>query len=218
MLKKLIAITALLFASVTPVHAEDLSWYNRTISWEDTAPLHNHPVAYAFSEGSGKPCSGDWSTTCDPNTGYVEVNNFLPLCDSAEGSDKRLDCLDNVYVDLNGMQVKGLPIDNQVSIWDIYGFSAKPELGISKAVPFGIYKFPGLSHAKGDLFMVYPFSSKGFNIGTKSVNKSSADQTRYTFFIAPTYQDMSKASCSFLNTPDGRCWLTGSFLTNTRFT
>jgi hypothetical protein len=218
MLKKAIAVAVLIFASVTPVQAEDLSWYNRTISWEDTAPLHNHPVAYAFSAGSGNPCSGDWSTSCDPKVGYVEVNNFLPLCDSVEGSDKRLDCLDSVYVDLNGTQVKGVPIANQVSIWDVYGFSAKPELGISKAVPFGIYKFPGLSHAKGDLFMVYPFSSKGFNIDSKPGNKSTADQTRYTFFIAPTFQDTSKVFCSFLNTPDGRCWLTGSFLTNTRFT
>lgn len=211
MIKKAIAIVALLAASIAPASAEDLSYLNRTISWEDTAPFHDSPVAYSYSGGTGNPCTGGWSTSCDPSIGNIQIVNFLPICGSSDGSDRRVDCLVDVYLDLNGVKVKGEPLPNQISIWDAYAFNTKPEFGIAKSSPSLIYKFPGLSHSKGDLFMVYPLSSK-------FVNKGIVGETRYTFLIAPAFQESSKFTCERLKTPGGLCWVSGSFLTDTRFT
>ena len=211
MFKKAIAIAALLFTSITPLHAEDLSYLNRWISWADNAPFLDSPVAYLGAGGAYTPCTGGWSTSCDPSVGDIRVVNFLPICGTSDGSDKRIDCLEDVYVELNGIKVKGEPVPNQISTWDAYTFNAKPEFGIAKSSPSLIYKFPGLSHSKGDLFMVYPFSAK-------FVNKGTVGETRYTFLIAPTFQESSQFTCERLKTPGGVCWVSGSFLTDTRFT
>ena len=66
MFKKVLAVTALLFASVTPVNAEDLSYLNRTISFEDSIVVIDSPVLYSMSGGTGTPCDGGWSAKCDP--------------------------------------------------------------------------------------------------------------------------------------------------------
>ena len=211
MFKKVIAVAVLLFASVTPVQAEDLSYLGRVISWEDTAPFHDYPVAYSFSGGSGNPCDGGWSATCDPSVGNVQVVNFLPVCDSADGSDKRLDCVESVYADVNGVKVKGERVVSPVGVWNAYAFTAKPEFGIAKSSPILIYKFPGLSHDKGDNFMVDPFS-------TKSVNKGVVGETQYTFLIAPAVQTSSQDLCGFIDASAGYCWKSGSFLSDTGFT
>ena len=208
MFKKVLAITALLFASVTPVHAEDLSYLNRTIGWSDTTSSYNYPVAYG---GSGTPCSEGWSTTCDPSTGNIFITNFLPLCESTDGSDKRLDCLDSVYVDLNGTKVKGELAPNQSGIWDTYGFNAKPEYGIAKASPIRIYKFSGLRHDKGDLFMVSALAEK-------RVIKGVVDWSDYTFLITPTFEPSDpglRDECRLI--PNGLSLCSGSFERNTKF-
>lgn len=201
----------LLAASISPASAEDLSYLNRWISWADNAPFLDSPVAYLGAGGAYTACTGGWSTSCDPSAGDIRVVNFLPICGTSDGSDKRIDCLEDVYVDLNGIKVKGEPVPNQISTWDLYEFNAKPEFGIAKSSPSLIYKFPGLSHSKGDLFMVYPFSAK-------FVNKGVVGETRYTFLIAPAIQESSKFTCERLKTPGGLCWVSGSFLTDTRFT
>lgn len=211
MFKRAIAIVVLLAASISPASAEDLSYLNRWISWADNAPFLDSPVAYLGSGGAYTPCNGGWSTSCDPSIGDIRLVNFLPICGTPDGSDKRIDCLEDVYVDLNGIKVKGEPLPDQISTWDAYTFSAKPEFGIAKSSPSLIYKFPGLSHSKGDLFMVYPFSAK-------FVNKGVVGETRYTFLIAPTFQESSQFTCERLKTPGGLCWASGSFLTDTRFT
>ena len=211
MFKRAIAVAVLLAASVSPASAEDLSYLNRWISWADNAPFLDSPVAYLGAGGAYTPCTGGWSTSCDPSVGDIRVVNFLPICGTPDGSDKRIDCLEDVYVDLNGIKVKGEPVPNQIGTWDLYEFNAKPEFGIAKSSPSRIYKFPGLSHPKGDLFMVYPFSAK-------FVNKGVVGETRYTFLIAPAFQESSQFTCERLKTPSGLCWVSGSFLTDTRFT
>lgn len=211
MFKRAIAIVVLLAASVAPASAEDLSYLNRWISWADNAPFLDSPVAYQGDGGGYTPCTGGWSTSCDPSVGDIRIANFFPICGTPDGLDKRLDCLEDVYVDLNGKKVKGGPLSDQVSTWDSYTFSAKPEFGIAKSSPSLIYKFPGLSHAKGDLFMVHLSS-------VKFVKKGIVGETRYTFLIAPTFQESGKFTCERLKTPSGLCWVSGSFLTDTRFT
>lgn len=207
MLKKILAIALVLVLGSTTANAEDLSFLNRTISWEDSSGLQQSPLIYS----SGNPCNGGWSTICDPATDNLQIINFLPLCDTPEGFDSRLDCLESVYVEQNGKQIKGERVQNLVGIWSAYGFSAKPEYGIAKSSSFQIYKFPGITHDKGDLFMVYPFSSK-------TISKGNVGDIEYTFLIAPTYQERTQYPCDYLETPGGLCWLTGSFVTDTRFT
>ncbi len=209
MFKKVLAVTALLFASVTPVHAEDLSYINRTISFEDSIVVIDSPVLYSISGGAGTPCDGGWSAKCDPSVG-ISLENFMPLCDSADGKDIRLDCLDSVEAEVDGRKIIGVPVTNQVSYWERYGFEAKPEFGIAKSTPFQIYKFAGLKHANGDLFQVKVLKSNLIKPGV-------IDPRRYTFLIAPTYQEKQGFDCSFLKTPGGLCWKTGSFESNTRF-
>jgi hypothetical protein len=211
MFKRAIAIAVLLAASISPASAEDLSYLNRWISWADNAPFLDSPVAYLGAGGAYTPCTGGWSTSCDPSVGDIRVANFLPICATSDGLDKRIDCLEDVYVDLNGIKVKGEPLSDQISTWDAYSFSAKPEFGIAKSSPSLIYKFPGLSHSKGNLFMVHPSSAK-------FVKKGTVGETRYTFLIAPTFQESGKLTCERLKTPGGLCWVTGSFLSDTRFT
>jgi hypothetical protein len=211
MFKRAIAIVVLLSTSIAPASAEDLSYLNRWISWADNAPFLDSAFAALGSGGGYTPCTGGWSTDCDPSVGDIRVVNFLPICSTPDGSDKRLDCLEDVYVDLDGKKIKGEQVPNQISTWDVYTFDAKPEFGIAKSSPSLIYKFAGLSHAKGDLFMVYPFSAK-------LVNKGIVGETQYTFLIAPAFQETSKFTCERIKTPDGLCWVSGSFLTDTRFT
>ena len=211
MFKRALAIAILLAASITPASAEDLSYLNRWISWADNAPFLDSPVAYLGAGGAYTPCTGGWSTSCDPSVGDIRVANFLPICGTSDGSDKRIDCLEDVYVDLNAIKVKGEPLSDQISTWDAYSFSAKPEFGIAKSSPSLIYKFPGLSHSKGDLFMVHASSAK-------FVKKGIVGEARYTFLIAPTFQESGKLTCERLKTPSGLCWVTGSFLADTRFT
>ena len=208
MLKKVIAVAALLFSSVMPVHAEDLSYVNRTISWSDTTSFYNYPVAY---DGSGTPCTGGWSAKCDPGKGNIFMANFFPLCESVDGSDKRLDCLDSVYVDVNGAKVKGELAPNQSGIWDTYGFNAKPEYGIAKASPIRIYKFPGLRHENGDLFIVSALAQQ-------RVVNGVIDWTDYSFLITPTFEPTDperRDECRLV--PEGLSLCAGSFETNTKF-
>ena len=211
MVKKLVAIFALILTSIVPANAEDLSYLNRVISWEDTVPFHDSPVAYSGTEGAYSPCSGGWSASCDPNTGDIMVVNFLPICATSEGTDKRVDCLDGVSVDLSGSKISGERLLDQINTWDMYEFTAKPEFGIAASSSPLVYKFPGLTHAKGDLFMVSAFS-------TKFVKKGVAGEAKYTFFIAPTFQESGKFNCERLKTPGGLCWISGSFLNDTKFT
>lgn len=207
MLKRILAIALVLVLGSPNANGQDLSFLNRTISWEDSSGLQQSPLIYS----SGNPCNGGWSTTCDPATDNLQIINFLPLCETPEGSDSRLDCLESVYVEQNGTQIKGERVQNLVGIWSKYGFSAKPEYGIAKSSSFQIYKFPGLTHDKGDLFMMYPFSSK-------TISNGNVRDIEYTFLIAPTYQERTQYLCEYLETPGGLCWLTGSFDTDTRFT
>ena len=210
MFKRTIAIIALLFTSITPLHAEDLSYLNRTISWSDSSPIHQSPVAYSFSNGSGNPCESGWKTGCDPKTGEIEVVNFIPNCDLPGGTDKRLDCIDSVFANVDGKRVKGKRVTNQNGIDDRYSFSEIPEYGVAKSSAYEIYTFEGLSHSKGNLYMVYPWSSKWISKGVKG------DPT-YVFLIAPAYQD-PMWNCALLHTANDLCWLTGSFLKNVEFT
>lgn len=209
MFKKVLAVTALIFASITPVHAEDLSYLNRTISFEDSIVIIDSPVLYSMSGDTGTPCEGGWNAKCDPTVG-ISLENFMPLCDSADGKDIRLDCLDSVEAEVGGRKIIGVRVPNQVSYWERYGFEAKPEFGIAKSTPFQIYKFEGLKHSKGDLFQVKVLKSNFIKPGV-------TDPGRYTFLIAPTYQEKQVFDCSYLNTPGGLCWKTGSFESNTRF-
>lgn len=162
-----------------------------------------------MSGGTGTPCVGGWSAVCDPNVG-ISIENFMPLCDSPDGRDIRLDCLESVEAEFNGRKIIGIPVPNLVSEWDRYGFEAKPEFGIAKSTPFQIYKFEGLKHAKGDYFQVKVLK-------TNFIKPGVIDPTRYTFLIAPTYQEKQTFDCAYLKTLDGLCWLTGSFESNTRF-
>ena len=105
MFKKAIAVIALLFTSITPLHAEDLSYLNRTISFEDSIVVIDSPVLYSMSGGTGTPCVGGWSAVCDPNVG-ISIENFMPLCDSPDGRDIRLDCLESVEAEFNGRKIR----------------------------------------------------------------------------------------------------------------
>jgi hypothetical protein len=210
MFKKVIAIATLLAASIAPASAEDLSYLNRTISFEDSNVVNDSPVIYSQSDKPGTPCEGGWSISCDPNLG-VQVVNFFPVCDSPDGRDIRLDCLDSVEAEVNGRNVVGTRVLNQVNDWDRYGFSAKPELGIAKSMPFQIYRFEGLKHAKGELFQVKVLKDNFIKPGV-------IDPERHTFLIAPVFQEKQVFNCEYLKTPNGFCWITGSFDSNVKFT
>jgi hypothetical protein len=211
MFKKVLAVTALLFASVTPVHAEDQLNILRSISWADSIPTHESPIIYSLAGATGSPCDGGWSARCDPKSTTLEVVNFLPNCDLPAGLDRRIDCIDSVFAEVNGKQIKGERVENQNGVNKRESFEAKPEFGIAKASAYEIYKFAGLSHAKGDLFMVYPWSSKWIKQGPQD------DENVYVFLIAPAFQDTSY-DCSHLNTANNLCWSSGSFSENTKFT
>ena len=209
MLIRAFVVFALIFTSIVPASAEDLSYLNRYISFEDSIVVMDSPVLYSISGGTGTPCDGGWSSQCDPSLG-ISLENFMPVCSTPDGMDVRLDCLESVEAEIDGRMIQGEIIPNQVSYWDRYGFDAKPEIGIAKSTPFQIYKFKGLRHEKGDLFQIKALKSNFIKPGV-------IDPTRYTFLIAPTYQEKQTYDCSYLKTPDGLCWVTGSFQSNTRF-
>jgi hypothetical protein len=208
MFRKVLAISTLFVGIVLPANA--LEYDHRVISWQDSSPLHESPVAYSFLGGSGNPCAGGWKSGCDPKSDEIEVVNFLPNCDVSEGMDTRLDCIDSVFAQVNGKSIKGSRVANQNGIDDRYSFTEKPEYGISKSTAYEIYTFEGLSHSKGNLFMLYPWSSKWVKKGTKG-------ESSYTFLIAPAFQDPT-FNCAILHTANDLCWVSGSFLENTRFT
>ena len=197
------------FVSLTPAHADELSYLNRTISWSDSSPIHQSPVAYSYSNGSGSPCEGGWKTGCDPKIGEIEVVNFVPNCDSPAGSDMRLDCIDSVFANVDGKRVKGKRVINQNGIDSRYSFSEIAEYGVAKSSAYEIYTFEGLSHSKGNLYMVYPWSSKWISKGIRG------DST-YVFLIAPAYQD-PMWNCALLHTANDLCWQMGSFTNNVEF-
>jgi hypothetical protein len=209
MLKRAFVVFALMVTSIDSANAEDLSYLNRYISFEDSIVVMDSPVLYSINGGTGTPCEDGWSSKCDPSLA-ISLENFLPICSTPDGMDARLDCLESVEAEIDGQMTVGEIVPNQVSYWDRYGFDAKPEKGIAKSTPFQIYKFEGLKHAKGDLFQIKALKSN-------SIKSGVINSTRYTFLIAPTYQEKQTYDCSYLKTPDGLCWVTGSFQSNTRF-
>ena len=210
MIKKAIAIVALLAASIAPASAEDLSYLNRTISWEDSVVIAEYPTIRAEKNGSFVPCEGGWGSSCDPELNNVMVDNFLPLCESSAGADLRLDCLNDVHLEINGKQVSGVIVPNQIGIWEKYAFEGKPEFETSKSVPFQFYRFPGLKHSKGELFRVQ--AQKNYLI-----KKGKVVDRSYTLFIAPTYQVSGSYECEIFKTPGNLCWHIGSFDSETKF-
>jgi hypothetical protein len=205
MFRKVLAISTLLVGIALPANA--LEYDHRVISWQDSSPLHESPLIYGTN---GVPCTNGWSAGCEPKNGGVDVINFLPNCDQPAGSDSKVDCIDSIYAEVNGKNIKGERVANQNGIDDRYSFIARPEYGVASANSYEIYKFAGLSHDKGNLFMVYPWNSKTI------VNGISVDN-QYTFLIAPAFQD-PLYNCAILHTANDLCWLTGSFSANTRFT
>jgi len=210
MIKKAIAIVALLAASISPASAEDLSYLNRVISWEDSVVIAEYPTLRAESNGGFAACEDGWATSCNPELNTLMVDNFLPLCESSEGKDKRIDCLNAVNLEINGKQVIGVPVPNQIGIWERYAFEGKPEFETSRSVPFQFYRFPGLKHSKGDLFSVQ--AQKNYLI-----KRGKVVDRNYTFFIAPTYQVSGSYECEILKTPGNLCWKIGSFDSETKF-
>jgi hypothetical protein len=205
MFRKVLAISTLFVGIVLPANA--LEYDHRVISWQDSTPLHESPLIYGTN---GVPCTNGWSAGCEPKNGRVDVINFLPNCDQPAGSDSKVDCIDSIYAEVNGKNIKGERVANQNGIDDRYSFIARPEYGVARASSYEIYKFAGLSHDKGNLFMVYPWNSKTI------ANRVTGDN-QYTFLIAPAYQD-PMYDCAILHTANNLCWLTGSFAANTRFT
>lgn len=205
MFRKVLAISTLFVGIVLPANA--LEYDHRVISWQDSTPLHESPLIYGTN---GVPCTNGWSAGCEPKNGRVDVINFLPNCDQPAGSDSKVDCIDSIYAEVNGKNIKGERVANQNGIDDRYSFIARPEYGVARASSYEIYKFAGLSHDKGNLFMVYPWNSKTIENGVTGDNQ-------YTFLIAPAYQD-PMYDCAILHTANNLCWLTGSFAANTRFT
>lgn len=210
MFKRAISVAVLLAASMSPASAEDLSYLNRVISWEDSVVIAEYPTLRAQGNGGWSACEDGWRSTCDPKVNTLMVDNFLPLCKAPEGDDKRVDCLNDVQVEIEGKQVSGVIVPNQVGIWERYAFEGKPEFETSKSAPYQFYRFPGLKHSKGDLFSVQAQKSYMIKNG-KAVDRS------YTFFIAPTYQVSGSYECENLKTPRNLCWVIGSFDSETKF-
>jgi hypothetical protein len=200
-----LAISTLFVGIALPANA--LEYDHRVISWQDSSPLHESPLIYGTN---GVPCTNGWSAGCEPKNGRVDVINFLPNCDQPAGSDSKVDCIDSIYAEVNGKNIKGERVADQNGIDDRYSFIARPEYGVAKASSYEIYKFAGLSHDKGNLFMVYPWNSK-------TIVNGVTEDNQYTFLIAPAYQD-PMYNCAILHTANDLCWLTGSFSVNTRFT
>ena len=213
MVKKLVAIFALILTSIVPANAEDLSYINRYISWQDSDVIGDNAVLYSIKfvdgKGTGSPCNFGWTTDCNPNSGSFEVKNFLPLCDSDSGRDSRLDCLLDVTTVVDGKEIPGEFVPNQISVWDQYKFNAIPEKRIAPATAFAIYRFPGLKHSKGEFFAVKALLSFFMKDGIP-------ENPEFNFLIAPAYQDTA-LNCTNLKTPNGYCWKTGSFTDNTDF-
>jgi hypothetical protein len=205
MLKRAVATVALLLGTVIPANA--LDYDHRVISWQDSSPLHESPLIYGTN---GSPCTNGWSGGCEPKNERVDVINFLPNCDQPAGSDSKVDCIDSIFAEVNGKNIKGERVANQNGIDDRYSYVARPEYGIAKASSYEIYRFAGLSHDKGNLFMVYPWNSK-------TIIKGVIEDNQYTFLIAPAHQD-AMYDCARLHTANDLCWLTGSFKADTRFT
>jgi len=210
MFKRAIAIVVLLAASISPASAEELSYVNRVISWEDSVVIADYPTIRAEKNGSFVPCEGGWSSSCDPQANSLMIDNFLPLCATAEGMDKRVDCLNEVHVEINGKQINGEIVPKQIGIVEKYSFSGKPEVETSKSTPYQFYRFAGLKHSKGDLFSVQ--AQKSYFI-----EKGKVIERNYTFFIAPAYQATGAYDCAYLNTPNNLCWIVGSFDLETKF-
>jgi len=206
MFKRIVAVLTILTVAVSPIHADALAYDHRVISWQDASPLHISPLIYGTN---GVPCTNGWGEGCEPKNGNVDVINFLPNCDLPEGLDIHVDCIDSVYAEVSGQLIKGQRVANQNGIDDRYSYIARPEYGIAKASSYEIYKFAGLSHEKGNLFMVYPWTSKSINIG-------KILDTQYTFLIAPVFQD-SSMTCAQLHTANNLCWQSGSFSRDTKF-
>ena len=200
-------------SSTTPLHADVTGDSTRTISWEDSALGISAPSAYSLKwkdgKGVGTSCEGGWSQTCDPNLGSVEIKNFFPMCDSNDGMDFRLDCLDTVFAEVNGKVVKGELVESPVGVWGKDSFEAKPELGIAKTQPYRIYKFAGLNHSKGELFRVQVLKSNFINSG-------KVENSEYTYFVAPTFLANLGNYCTYILTPEGLCWSTGSYDSDTK--
>ncbi len=213
MIKKLFVITALLMAYAAPASGEDLSHVNRYISWQDSDVIGDNAVVYSIKyidgKGTGTPCNFGWTTVCNPNSGSFEIKNFLPLCNTDVGRDSRLDCLLAVSTVLDGKEIQGEFVPNQISVWDQYKFNAIPEQRIAPASAFAIYRFPGLKHSKGELFAVKALLSIFMKDGIP-------ENPEFNFLIAPAYQDPA-LNCTNLKTPGGYCWKTGSFSENTDF-
>jgi hypothetical protein len=210
MLKSVFLIFALIIVPVVPASAEDSPNINRVISWEDSVVIAEYPTIRAEKNGSFVPCEGGWSSSCDPQANNLMIDNFLPLCVTAEGMDKRVDCLNEVHVEINGKKIIGQIVPKQVGIVESYSFFGKPEVETSKSVPYQFYRFAGLKHPKGDLFSVQ--AQKSY-----SIEKGKVIDRNYTFFIAPAYQAASAYDCAHLNTPNNLCWIVGSFDLETKF-
>jgi hypothetical protein len=205
MLLRALTIVALFLGIAAPANA--LDYDHRVISWQDSSPLQESPLIYG---SNGSPCTSGWGPGCDSKNGRIDVINFLPNCDQPAGSNSKVDCVDSIYAEVSGKSVKGERVANQNGIDDRYAYIARPEYGIAKASAYEIYKFAGLTHDKGNLFMVYPWNSK-------TIVNGVTEDNQYTFLIAPAYQD-PMYNCAILHTANDLCWLTGSFSTDTRFT
>ena len=206
MFKRVVAALSLFTFIITPISANALAYDHRVISWQDASPLHESPLIYGIN---GVPCTNGWGTGCEPKNGNVRVINFLPNCDLPEGLDSHVDCVDSVYAEVNGQMIKGQRVANQMGIDNRYEYVARPEYGIAKASSYEVYKFAELSHEKGTLFMVYPWTSK-------SISNGKISDTQYTFLIAPAFQNPSR-NCALLHTANDLCWQAGSFTQNIKF-
>ena len=133
MLKRAFVVFALIVTSIDPANAEDLSYLNRYISFEDSIVVMDSPVLYSINGGTSTPCESGWSSKCDPSLA-ISLENFLPICSTPDGMDARLDCLESVEAEVDGQMTVGEIVPNQVSYWDRYGFDAKPEKGIANPV------------------------------------------------------------------------------------
>lgn len=221
MKKILILITVLTLSAIPAAQAEDLSWLNRTISWQDTDTFGGYPVIRGLDKSipntaSFTPCNfGFDDSHCNPAKNELTVVNYLPLCESTNGKDARLDCLDSVsYVTEDGQVKKGEVTSEKVYTWNQYDFVAKPEYRTSASTSYQIFKFSSLSHSQGDFFAV----KAQINY---SIKDGKFDYPTFVMLIAPAWRvnQAEAVDCVAFNvSTDKPCWTIGSFTSDTRFT